>query len=1197
MAFPSSSSSSSSKRQYDVFVSFRGRDTRNTFTSHLLKSLRGKGIDVFSDGKLLRGEDLSVLFDRIEQSKMSIIVFSENYANSTWCLEELWKIIQCRANSGHGVIPIFYKVKKSDVENQNGSFEAPFQSPKESFKGDGSKIEAWKEALSTASNILGFVYPEDRPETKFFDEITKETLRMLNDLSPFEIQGFPGIEPRSKELEDLLMFDNEECVRTIGVLGMAGIGKTMVADIVYKRNFRRFNGYNFVEDVDKELEWHQLSALREKLLCKLLDVESFDVRAYGRSENYLRNKKLFIVLDNVTDQEQIDVLIGEKALYKKGSRIVIITRDKKLLQNKADATYVVPRLNDREAMELFCLKAFSDNLNHYPPEEFMDLSNKFVDYTKGHPLALTLLGSGLLLKDISYWTEKWESLMERPDKEIQRVLEKSFRKLDDEQKSMFLDIACFFRSEKADFVSSILRSDRVNAAAVMRELEDKCLVTISYNRIEMHDLLHRMGKEIGYESSIKRVGKRSRLWNHKDICYILEKTMGTECVRGIFLNMSNVKSLELSPAAFMNMSKLKFLKFHNSHCSQWCDNEHKFQLCDGLRHFPDELVYLHWRGYPYDDFPSEFKPEELVDLNLRYSHIKTLWGEEQNTENLRWIDLSQSKSLLSLSGLSKARNLERLDLEGCTSLAALDSSIKQMNKLIYLNLRDCTSLKSIPEGINLKSLKTLILSGCSKLQVFHIISENIESLYLEGSAIERVVERIESLCNLILLNLKNCRSLRYLPKDLYKLKSLQELILSGCSALESLPPIKEKMECLEILLMEGTSIKQTPETICLSNLKIFSFCGSSIEDSTGLLLLPFSGSSRVSDLYLTNCNITKLPENISTLNSLRRLCLSRNNIETLPESIEKLSSLLLLDLKHCCSLSSLPVLPSSLQYLDAHGCVSLEKVAKPVTLPLVTERMHTTFIFTDCVKLSQAEQEAIVAQAQLKSQLLARTSIQHNHKGLVLDPLVAVCFPGSDIPSWFCHQRMGSSIETDLLSHWCNSKFIGASLCVVVNFKDHESHHANRLSVRCKCKFKNQNGQSISFSFSLGGWNESCGSSSCHEPRKLGSDHVFISYNNCNVPVFQWSEESSNNRCRPTSASFEFYLTDETERKLDCCKVVRCGMSLLYAPDENDRGFQGIRVTDIVDRASSEAFVPVRGWSHSQVGERKNGRIRDEIPL
>ena len=109
---------------------------------------------------------------------------------------------------------------------------------------------------------------------------------------------------------------------------------------------------------------------------------------------------------------------------------------------------------------------------------------------------------------------------------------------------------------------------------------------------------------------------------------------------------------------------------------------------------------------------------------------------------------------------------------------------------------------------------------------------------------------------------------------------------------------------------------------------------------------------------------------------------------------------------------------------------------------------------------------------------------------------------------------------------------------------------------------------------------------------------MFISYNNCNVPVFQWNEESNDgNRCRPTSASFEFYLTDGTKRKLERCKVTRCGMSLLYAPDDNDRGFQGTRVTDTVERTSSEAFVPIRGRSHSQVGERRNGRMRDEMPL
>jgi len=114
--------------------------------------------------------------------------------------------------------------------------------------------------------------------------------------------------------------------------------------------------------------------------------------------------------------------------------------------------------------------------------------------------------------------------MVMPDKEIQKVLKMSYEALDDEQKSIFLDIACFFRAEKADLVSSILKSDHV-----MRELEDKCFVTISYNRLERHDLMHAMGKEIGYESSIKKAGKRSRLWNHKDIRRVLEQRTVVTC--------------------------------------------------------------------------------------------------------------------------------------------------------------------------------------------------------------------------------------------------------------------------------------------------------------------------------------------------------------------------------------------------------------------------------------------------------------------------------------------------------------------------------------------------------------------------------------------------------------------------------------------------------------------------------------------
>lgn len=148
--------------QFDVFVSFRGKDTRTTFTANLLEYLRRKGVHFYSDGKLLRGENLSVLFEKIKQSKMSIVVFSKNYANSTWCLEELRTIMQCKREFGHGVLPIFYKVPKSDVENQNGSYEDAFRILAESFNGDEHKLEELKDAMKTAANIAGFVYRKDR---------------------------------------------------------------------------------------------------------------------------------------------------------------------------------------------------------------------------------------------------------------------------------------------------------------------------------------------------------------------------------------------------------------------------------------------------------------------------------------------------------------------------------------------------------------------------------------------------------------------------------------------------------------------------------------------------------------------------------------------------------------------------------------------------------------------------------------------------------------------------------------------------------------------------------------------------------------------------------------------------------------------------------------------------------------------------
>ncbi|KAL6315703.1 hypothetical protein AAG906_006565 [Vitis piasezkii] len=137
MADPSSSSSSSFfQRSYDVFLSFRGEDTRNNFTAHLYKELRIKGINTFSDDdKLERGQVISpALVAAIKNSMFSIIVLSENYASSRWCLEELVKILECKESRGQRVLPIFYNVDPSDVRKHMGKFGEALAKHEENFK-------------------------------------------------------------------------------------------------------------------------------------------------------------------------------------------------------------------------------------------------------------------------------------------------------------------------------------------------------------------------------------------------------------------------------------------------------------------------------------------------------------------------------------------------------------------------------------------------------------------------------------------------------------------------------------------------------------------------------------------------------------------------------------------------------------------------------------------------------------------------------------------------------------------------------------------------------------------------------------------------------------------------------------------------------------------------------------------------------
>ena len=130
---------------------------RNNFTNHLYAALNQKGIYTFRDDKKLeRGKRISELFKAIEDSRFTIVVLSKNYASSTWCLDELVKIMECQKKMGQIVLPIFYDVEPTVVRKQTGTYADAFVEHEKPFSKNLKKVHAWRAALTDVAKISGW---------------------------------------------------------------------------------------------------------------------------------------------------------------------------------------------------------------------------------------------------------------------------------------------------------------------------------------------------------------------------------------------------------------------------------------------------------------------------------------------------------------------------------------------------------------------------------------------------------------------------------------------------------------------------------------------------------------------------------------------------------------------------------------------------------------------------------------------------------------------------------------------------------------------------------------------------------------------------------------------------------------------------------------------------------------------------------
>jgi hypothetical protein len=141
---------------YDVFLSFRGKDTRNNFTAHLRDALDRKGINTYIDSDdLTKGENIPrALVNAIEKSRISIVVLSQNYASSPSCLNELATILECKEKKGQIVQPVFYKVHPYEVRQSFAKLEEGTT--------DQMNVQRWKTALAQVANLYGWHLDNNR---------------------------------------------------------------------------------------------------------------------------------------------------------------------------------------------------------------------------------------------------------------------------------------------------------------------------------------------------------------------------------------------------------------------------------------------------------------------------------------------------------------------------------------------------------------------------------------------------------------------------------------------------------------------------------------------------------------------------------------------------------------------------------------------------------------------------------------------------------------------------------------------------------------------------------------------------------------------------------------------------------------------------------------------------------------------------
>ncbi|XP_048141205.1 disease resistance protein L6-like [Rhodamnia argentea] len=893
--------------KFEVFLSFRGPDTRDNFTSCLYHDMAEKGIRVFKDSEELRvGQKIEgEILQALEDAQIYIPIFSTGFASSAWCLREVAHMVDCtlKSDGKKVILPVFFDVEPDDVKLKTNLYRDALSEHEKKYS--SHEVKRWEDALVEVPTKVGW-----KLEGKGYGELTKLIVRELlvklkgkNRPLPYHLVETDDL----ARIEELLDIDSDDHVRFVIIHGTGGIGKSTLASVIFNRFRSKFDCSSFLDDVQS----HGLIDMQKKLLSETLGSNSaqeiYDTNdGIDRITRGLGKRKILIVVDNVDEKKQLENLAGSCDWFGCGSRVIITCRDLRTIRNtdnqKRPSNYMdysVKEMPLDQAIQLFSKHAFRSNP---PTKDCYNFSKEVVLSVGKLPLTLEVVGSLFANTVRSEWDETFEDLKQTPYKDVRQSLMISINKLDEIEKAIFIDIACFCIGEDKTYADYMWRSSGYSPHGAIDVLLLMSLIKINeHNRFWMHDEVRDLGRYIVKRDNVEDAGKRTWVWIDENTLDMLRSNEEKQAVRALSVGISH----DFTPEELVRLPKLRFL------------GGERMNFVGDFKNLLRNLKWLSWRHCHLDFSPTNLDLVNLVVLDLSQSRITDDWVgwlQIEMVKKLKVLDLTHCKELTKTPDFSEFSKLEKLILAWCVKLSTIDGSIGKLKLLSTLNIQGCHSLQGLPDEIgSLECLSEIVMpSGVKPFKLFETLG-NLKSLtqfeIRLHYGISRLPHSIGRLMNLTKLSFHACKNLYELPDSIGELQSLVELDLQ-LSGISILPDAIGKLKRLKVIRLGHSKIHTIPCALGgveMLELLDASFC-SYLKGK-----VPWEWWSltrlRILDLYRTP--ISRVPTNLSGFSNLQELKISSHQRHPLLELPSSLKCLVV-------EAAKFPVLPNLSSLVDLH---------------------------------------------------------------------------------------------------------------------------------------------------------------------------------------------------------------------------------------------------------------------------------------